>query len=85
MNELELLKKLATAAKREDVPLPDVSARVLATLKIQETPSLGPLAWVAGGAVVVAVPVVILAVLALETLNDPFLSFFYPLTWMTVL
>jgi hypothetical protein len=88
MNELEFLKKLATAAAREDVPVPDVSTRVIRALRTPEPRSLWPLAWVAGGALVVAVPVIVLAVLALETLSDPILSFFYPpllFTWMTIL
>lgn len=85
MNEIELLKKLATASAREDAPLPDVSNRVIRALSMEETRSLIPLAWIVGGAAVVAVPVIVAAILALETLRDPLLNVFYPLTWMSVL
>ena len=48
MNELELLKKLGSAAQREEVPDVDVSHRVLSALAAAEDDLSPSLAWIAG-------------------------------------
>jgi hypothetical protein len=82
MNELEFLKKLSVAAGKEDVPLPDVSRRVLAILRDREEDSYKPLAWVAALSSVAAIPLAVTAFYALETLTNPLLSVSYALRWV---
>ncbi|MDQ7784162.1 MAG: hypothetical protein RDU20_14855 [Desulfomonilaceae bacterium] len=76
MTEIEILKKLARAARREDVPHVDVSPRVLAGIGAPEDDLNRCLAWIAGLSAVAAVPATILALQTLEILSDPFREFF---------
>ncbi len=78
MNELEILKKLSSASRREDVPRVDVCQRVLACIGTPEDEMNRYLAWIAGLSAAAAVPATILAVQALEIMSDPLREFFSP-------
>ncbi len=76
MTELEILKKLASAARREDVPQVDVCQRVLASLGTPEDELNRCLAWIAGLSAAAAVPAAIVAFQALEVMSDPLRELF---------
>ncbi len=71
MSELDILQKLVSTARREEIPEVDVTARVLATLSAPEDDVNRPLAWIAGLSFAGALPVTAMAFSALEALRDP--------------
>lgn len=71
MTELEILKRLASAARREGVPHVDVSRSVLYSLDTAEDEFDRCLAWMAAVSVAAALPVTALAFRTLEALTDP--------------
>jgi len=76
MNELDILKKLASAARREEVPHVDVCQRVLAVISAPEDELNRCLAWIAGLSAAAAIPATILAFQTLEVMSDPLREFF---------
>jgi hypothetical protein len=76
MTELEILRKLASAARREEVPHVDVCQRVLASISTPEDELNRCLAWIAGLSAAAAVPAAILAFQAVEIMSDPLREFF---------
>ncbi|MFC1834983.1 hypothetical protein ACFL2Q_09635 [Thermodesulfobacteriota bacterium] len=82
MNELQLLKRLATAAAEEEPPRVDVSQRVPAILTAQELDSEAPFLWIAGLSSAAAVVVGVVAYKSLDTWTDPLQTLFLGLTWM---
>lgn len=83
MNELELLKKLGSAAQREDVPKVDVSRRVRLTLAAPDDVS-SPLAWIAGVSFAVSVIVAAIAFYDAAAWIDPLRDLFFSLGDMTL-
>lgn len=81
MKEVEILKKLASAAYREKAPEVDVVPRVLAALASEEDELYRPFAWIAGLSSAAALPVLVLGVFAFEWLTDPVLSAFWAIKW----
>ena len=61
MNEMELLRKLAVAAKRERVPTVDVSRKMAALLSTPPEEWDSSLAWLGGLSLAAALPAVIMA------------------------
>jgi len=84
MNELEMLQRLAAAAKRQKIPELDVSRRVLAVLSSQEPETDRSWAWIAGLASAAALPVTFLAVHALDFLTDPLVQVLADFKWVTL-
>ena len=76
MTELEILRKLASAARREKVPHVDVCQKVLASLNTSEDELNHCLAWIAGLSAAAAVPATILAFQTLEVMSDPLRELF---------
>lgn len=76
MNEIDILKRLASAARREEVPHVDVSQRVLASISAPEDEMNRCLAWIAAFSAAAAVPATVVAVQTLEVLSDPLREFF---------
>jgi hypothetical protein len=83
MNELELLKKLGSAAQREEVPEVDVSRRVLSSLAAPDDLS-SPLAWIAGVSFAVSVIVATIAFYDVAVWMDPLRDLFFSLGDMTL-
>jgi hypothetical protein len=77
MNELELLKKLGSAAQREDVPEVDVSRRVLSALTAPEDDLSPSLAWIAGVSFAVSVIVAAIAFYDVAVWMDPLRDMFF--------
>jgi hypothetical protein len=77
MNELELLKKLGSAAQREEVPEVDVSRRVLAALAAPEDDLSRSLAWIAGVSFAVSVIVAVIAFYDAASWMDPLRDIFF--------
>jgi hypothetical protein len=71
MNEVQILRKLASAARREPVPNVCVCNRVLNALDDSGDELDRYLAWIAGFSAAAAVPAGILAVYILEVVTDP--------------
>ncbi len=84
MNELEILKKLSRAAKREKIPEVNVSKRVVAILSAQEPESDKSWAWIAGLTATAAVPVAFLALQAMDYLTDPLVQVLADFKWVTL-
>jgi hypothetical protein len=82
MNHVEIVRKLAAAAEKEQIPEVDVSRSVLARLHTQEEDLARPLAWIAAVSVLAAPAAVFLAFEALEAWNDPLRILFSSFTWM---
>ena len=76
MNEIELLKKLGSAAQREDVPEVDVSRRVLSSLAAPDDVS-SPLMWIAGVSFAVSVVVAAIALYDAAAWMDPLRDLFF--------
>lgn len=85
MNELEILKKLGSAAQREEVPEVDVSRRVLAAALAAPEDDLSPsLAWVAGVSFAVSVIVAAIAFYDVAAWMDPLRAMFFSLGDLTL-
>ncbi|MEJ2717525.1 MAG: hypothetical protein P8182_10355 [Deltaproteobacteria bacterium] len=77
MNELELLKKLGSAAQREDVPEVDVSRKVLSAVTAPQDDWSPSLAWIAGASFAAAVIVASIAFYDLAVWMDPLRDLFF--------
>jgi hypothetical protein len=84
MNELEILRKLSEAAKREKIPEVDVSKRVVAILGAREPGTDRSLAWIAGLTATAAVPIAFMAFQALDYLTDPLVQVLADFKWVTL-
>jgi hypothetical protein len=82
MNETELIRKLAIAARSEELPPVDVTRSVLSELMARQDESWNPLVWVAGFASAVALPVGVLAFYVLDGWTDPMLNVFFSFRWV---
>lgn len=71
MHDLELLERLAAAARREHPPEVDVAARVLTTLALPQPRSDSIFLWMALGSAAAAAACVLVALPAWEALLDP--------------
>ncbi len=71
MKETDLLKRLAATANKEPAPETDIVDRVLAALDRDDEDVIRPLAWVAGLSLAAAVPMVVMAVQAIDIFTDP--------------
>jgi hypothetical protein len=84
MNEMELLRKLAVAARREQVPAVDVSTKMATLLSARQDEWDSALAWIAGLSLAAALPAVIVAVYALDAWTDPLHTLFFNLGGMLI-
>lgn len=82
MNELDLLRRLALGARKETVPLVDVSDKVMARLSEQPDEWNKSLAWVAALSLAAALPALVAAIYVLETWADPLQDMFFSLGGM---
>ncbi|HTY23791.1 MAG TPA: hypothetical protein VMC85_11705 [Desulfomonilaceae bacterium] len=82
MNELEILKKLAAAAAREEVPQVRVGSRPIEIPTAAEDDFSRPLVWIAGFASAMALPAIIFAVYTLDSWTDPLLGVIDGLNWI---
>lgn len=71
MNEVQLLQKLATAARDEVVPRVDVSRCAYAPSPVSEDDVSRPLGWMAALSSAFAVPVLVLAAYWADRWLDP--------------
>jgi hypothetical protein len=71
MNELDIIRKLALAAKDEPIPQAAVTRGVIAAIDGYAEQSDQPLMWIAGLSSLVALAVCVLAVQTFETWPDP--------------
>jgi len=71
MNELDIIRKLAVAARDETIPQTAVTSGVIAAINGYAEQSDRPLMWIAGLSSLVALAVCVLAVQAFETWPDP--------------
>jgi hypothetical protein len=81
MNEQELLRKLAAAAHREAVPVPDVRRSVAEELSARDEEAIGPFGWIAGLSSAAAIPLVVTAISLMDRITDPLLGILYPFKW----
>lgn len=84
MNEMELLRKLAVAAKRERIPTVDVSRKMSTLLSAPAEEWDSSLAWLAGLSLAAALPAVIVAVYVLDAWTDPLQELFFNLGGMMI-
>lgn len=85
MNELEILRKLAAVAEREQVPEVDVRAAIIAAINAQDEQEDRPLFWIAGFASAAALTACLLAVQSFDLWLDPALiSVFSIAGWVTL-
>jgi hypothetical protein len=82
MKEIEILRKLGAAAAREDAPRTNVQPHFVHVPSAVEDDFSRPLVWIAGFSSAMALPVIILALYALDTWTDPLMGLFDGLTWM---
>jgi len=76
MNEEQRLRRLAQVARREQPPEVHVASRVMARLRrceAEAAPGVRPLAWVAAGSALVAIPLAIAALYMWQHLTSPLL------------
>jgi hypothetical protein len=71
MNELDIIRKLAVAAKGETIPEVSVTRAVIAAINANTEQSDRPLMWIAGLSSLAALAACVLAVQAFETWPDP--------------
>jgi hypothetical protein len=71
MNELDIIRKLAIAARGETIPEVSVTRGVIAAISGYAEEGDGPLMWIAGLSSLAALAACVLAVQAFETLPDP--------------
>lgn len=85
MNELEILKKLAAVAGREQVPTVDARAAIIAAINAQDEQEDRPLLWIAGFASAAALTACVLAVESFDLWLDPALISAFSLAgWVTL-
>ncbi|MBI5252460.1 MAG: hypothetical protein HY912_23445 [Desulfomonile tiedjei] len=85
MKELEILKKLAAAANREQAPEVSVSAGIIAVINARDEQADRPLMWIAGLASAAALTVGVLAVQTFDLWLDPALISAFSLAgWVTL-
>ncbi len=83
MNELGILRKLATAANRERAPEVSVSSSVIAAINAAQDEQYDrPLIWIASLASAAAFTACILAVESLDVLLDPSLIAAFSVVWL---
>lgn len=86
MNELDILRKLAAAADREQAPEVSVSSEVIAAISAaQDEQNDRPLMWIAGLASAAALTACVLAVQSFDLWLDPSLIAAFSLAgWVTL-
>ncbi len=84
MTAEETLKRLARRGREDAAPQVDVTARVMAAVRVRSRnrPSDDrPLAWVAVIAAVVAIPAALVAQAAWQSWEDPFAAMLADIPW----
>ncbi len=82
MNEVQILQKLSTAARREQVPSVDARRSVIVVLNAYEYDLSGSWGWMAAFASASAVLVGILAFQLFEAWTDPLQALFWDFIWI---
>lgn len=86
MNEIEIIRKLASISKTARIPDVDVSGNVAAVITEPDGRlSDAPLAWIAGLSFSAAVPICVFAMQALDILTDPLANVFWTFKWVTLI